>query len=141
MGFGMAGMATAHDFFKSPLTDTRFSAAAYSGIAAGMNASSYLASAAANPMSQYYASGLTGPYRDHAMSAQMNQFMTTAAASNYSLDRYGVTPSNPYVGHHSVPHHGAFPFGGGSGGTGSSSALAGGIGNHASPMIAAGATA
>ena len=146
MGFGMAGMATAHDFFKSPLTDSRFSAAAYSGIAAaGMNASSYLASAAAatNPMSQYYASGLTGQaYRDHAsMSAQMNQFMTTAAASNYSLDRYGVTPTNPYVGHHSVPHHGAFPFGGGSGGTGSPSGLAGGIGNHTSPMIAAGATA
>lgn len=139
----MAGMA-AHDFFKSPLADTRFSAAAYSGIAAGMNASSYLATAAAaNPMSQYYASGLSGhhasAYRDHAMSAQMNQFMTNA--SNYSLDRYGMTSSNPYVGHHSVSHHGAFPFGSGSGATGNSSALAGGIGNPTSPMIAAGATA
>ena len=140
---GMAGMAAAHDFFKSPLTDTRFSA--YSGIAAaGMNPSSYLASAAAatNPMSQYYASGLTGhaAYRDHAMSAaQMNQFMSTA--SNYGLDRYGMASSNPYVGHHSVPHHGAFSFGGGSGAAGNSSALAGGLGNPTSPMIAAGATA
>ena len=139
----MAGMAAAHDFFKSPLTDTRFSA--YSGIAAaGMNPSSYLASAAAatNPMSQYYASGLTGhaAYRDHAMSAaQMNQFMSTA--SNYGLDRYGMASSNPYVGHHSVPHHGAFSFGGGSGAAGNSSALSGGLGNPTSPMIAAGATA
>ena len=139
----MAGMAAAHDFFKSPLTDTRFSA--YSGIAAaGMNASSYLASAAAatNPMSQYYASGLSGhaAYRDHhTMSAQMNQFMT----SNYAnLDRYGMSSSNPYVGHPSVSHHGAFPFGSGSaGGTGNASALAGGMPNPTSPMIAAGATA
>ena len=143
----MAGMS-AHDFFKSPLADTR-AFSAYSGIAAaGMNASSYLASAAAatNPMSQYYASGLTAghaAYRDHAAmsAAQMNQFMTSA--SNYSaLDRYGMTSSNPYVGHHGMsPHHGAFPFGSGSGPTGGSSALSGGIANPTSPMIAAGATA
>ena len=140
---GMAGMA-AHDFFKTPLTDSRFSA--YSGIAAaGMNPSSYLASAAAasNPMSQYYASGLTGhaaSYRDHATAAaQMNQFMSTA--SNYGFDRYGMGSSNPYVGHPSMPPHGAFPFGSGSGAAGNSSVLAGGIANPTSPMIAAGATA
>ena len=143
---GMAGMAAAHDFFTSPLTDTRFSA--YSGIAAaGMNPSSYLATAAAatNPMSQYYATGLTAghaAYRDHAMSAaQMNQFMSNAAASNYGLDRYGMGPSNPYVGHHGVANHGTFPFGSGSGATGSSSSLSGGLANPTSPMIAAGATA
>ena len=140
---GMAGLGAAHDFFKSPLTDSRFSA--YSGIAAaGMNPSSYLASAAAasNPMSQYYASGLTGhaSYRDHATAAaQMNQFMSTA--SNYGLDRYGMTSTNPYVGHPGVPTHSAFPFGSGSGAAGNSTALSGGLANATSPMIAAGATA
>ena len=96
-------------------------------------------------MSQYYATGLTAghaAYRDHAMSAaQMNQFMSNAAATNYGLDRYGMGPSNPYVGHHGVGNHGTFPFGSGSGATGSSSSLSGGLANPTSPMIAAGATA
>ena len=93
-------------------------------------------------MSQYYASGLTGhaSYRDHATAAaQMNQFMSTA--SNYGLDRYGMTSANPYVGHPSVAPHSAFPFGSGSGASGNSTALSGGLANPTSPMIAAGATA